>query len=68
MKDHYEFGERLFKLLKALDMSQSELARRTGLTKPAISQLLSGIRDPSIHTIVRIMRVIPVKFEQLVKL
>ncbi|HMD13501.1 MAG TPA: helix-turn-helix transcriptional regulator [Bacteroidota bacterium] len=66
MKDHYGFGKKLRSLMVNLGMSQAELARRTGLTPAAISQLLDGIRDPSIHTIVKILRVIPVKFEQLV--
>lgn len=68
MKDHYEFGKNLARVMKALDMSQIELAEKTGLTQAAISQLLSGIRDPSLHTIVRILKVIPVKFETLVRM
>lgn len=68
MKDHYEFGKRLKSLLKALGMNQTELAQKTGLTQAAVSQLLAGIRDPSLHTIVKILKVIPIKFEHLVKL
>ncbi len=68
MKDHYEFGKRLTRLLQALDMTQMELSRRTQLTPAAISELCAGIRDPSLHTIVRIMKVIPVKFETLVNM
>lgn len=66
MKDHYGFGKNLRRIMDALGMNQSELARRTGLTQAAVSQLLDGIRDPSIHTIVKILRAIPVKFETLV--
>jgi len=67
MKDHYNFGHNLAKLLKSLDMTQAEFANRTGLTRAAVSQLLGGKRDPSLHTIVRILDVIPVKFETLIK-
>ncbi len=66
MKDHYSFGKNLGSILKSLGMTQTDLAVRTGLTQAAVSQLLSGIRDPSLHTIVKILRVIPVKFEVLV--
>lgn len=67
MKDHYKFGKNLKRILNTVGMSQSELSRRTGITPAAVSQLLSGIRDPSLHTIVRIMKVLPVSFESLVK-
>ena len=68
MKDHYEFGKNLRRILKAVGMSQAELSQKTGLTPAAVSQLLNGIRDPSLHTIVRIMKVLPVRFESLVKI
>lgn len=66
MKDHYQFGKNLRQVMDALGLDQTDLAKRTGLTQAAISQLLNGIRDPSLHTIVRILQVIPVKFEKLV--
>lgn len=68
MKDHYQFGKNLKRVMDALDMSAAELSRRTNLTPAALSQLLAGVRDPSLHTIVRILKVIPVKFETLVTL
>lgn len=68
MKDHYKFGENLKRIMDLLGMTQLELSERTGLTPACVSQLLSGIRDPSLHTIVRILKVIPVKFEQLVSM
>ena len=68
MKDHYEFSKRLKNILTALGMNQTELSHKTGLTQACISQLLSGTRDPSLHTIVEILKVIPIKFEQLVRL
>ena len=66
MRDHYEFGKNLKKIMDALDMDQTTLSEKTGLTQAAIYQLLNGIRDPSIHTIVKILKVIPVKFEKLI--
>jgi transcriptional regulator with XRE-family HTH domain len=66
MKDHYQFGKNLRQVMDALGLDQTDLSERTGLTQAAISQLLNGIRDPSLHTIVRILQVIPVKFEKLV--
>lgn len=55
----------LLKLLKALDMSQAELAKRSGLTPSAISQIISGEREPSLSSIKAILKVIPVTFERL---
>ena len=52
--------------MSTLGMDQTELAKMTGLTQAAVSQLLNGVRDPSIHTLVKIMKVIPVKFENLI--
>jgi transcriptional regulator with XRE-family HTH domain len=62
-----KFGERLAAVLKALDMSQSELADKSGLTPAAISQILAGKREPSLSSICAILEVVPVKFESLVK-
>ena len=67
MKDHYKFGKNLKAILDMLGMTQAELSKRTGLTRAAVSQLISGARDPSLHTIVRILKVIPAQFENLVE-
>ena len=66
MKDHYSFGKNMRTIMSTLGMDQTELAKMTGLTQAAVSQLLNGVRDPSIHTLVKIMKVIPVKFENLI--
>lgn len=60
------FGERLKAILEALDMSQTDLANRSGLTQAAISQILNGEREPTLGTICKILNAIPVKFERLV--
>lgn len=61
------FGQRLSKVLRTLQMSQSELAQRSGLTQAAISQILSGKREPSLSSICAILQSVPVKFELLVR-
>lgn len=66
MKDHYNFSKNLKEIMTTLGIKQIELSKETGLTQAAISQLLSGIRDPSIHTIVKIMKFIPVNFNKLI--
>jgi transcriptional regulator with XRE-family HTH domain len=63
-----KFGRNLSELLKQLEMTQAELAENAGLTPAAISQIIAGKREPSLTTICLIMRVIPVKFERLVRL
>lgn len=61
------FGINLLAVLKALDMTQAELAKRAGLTPAAVSQLINCEREPSLGTIVKILTVIPVTFERLVR-
>jgi transcriptional regulator with XRE-family HTH domain len=67
MKDQYGFSKNLRHILSVLGMSKAEFARRTGLTPAAVTQLCNGDREPSLQTIVRILKVLPVKFEMLVK-
>lgn len=61
------FGSNLKKMRKSLGMTAAELAERTGLTPAAISQIENDIRDPSLSTIIKILKVIPAKFEKLVE-
>lgn len=61
------FGANLRKLLRALDMNQTQFAERTGLTQAAVSQILDGKREPSLATICKILLVIPTSFENLVR-
>lgn len=61
----YNFGANLKSIRELLGMTQAELARRTGLTPAAVSQIESNERDPAFKTIVKILDVIPVKFEKL---
>lgn len=49
-----EFAERLRKTRERQGYNQSELARRSGLTPAAISQLEGGQREPNFSTLVRL--------------
>lgn len=51
--------------INLLGMTQSDLAQKTGLTRAAVSQILSGKREPTLSTIIKILNVIPIKFEKL---
>lgn len=61
------FGKNIEIILNTLDMSQADLAWKTDLTPAAISQIISGKRDPSLSTVIKILNVLPVKFERLVR-
>lgn len=54
-------GERVRERLEALGISQSELARRTGLAQPTIAKLASGTAQGSshLHRIARELRTTP---------
>lgn len=60
------FGPKLKALIDLMDIDQAELAEITGLTPAAISQILNGKREPTLGTVCKILRRIPVKFERLV--
>lgn len=62
------FGKRLKTILNMLEISQNELAKLCSLTPAAISQIINGRRDPTLSTVVKILNIIPVKFENLVKI
>lgn len=61
------FGKNLRKIREQLGLSQSELANRAGITPAALSMIESGSREPGLYTILRILEVIPVKFEKLME-
>lgn len=65
MMDASALGRNLRELLKELDMTQLEFAERTGLTQAAISQIIDGKRQPNLDSILRILAVLPIKFERL---
>ena len=61
------FGKNLQSVMKNLDLTGASLSEKTGLTPAAISQILSGKREPLLSTVIRIMNVIPVSFERLTR-
>lgn len=60
------FGKNLQEAMNTLGMSQIDLSEKSGLTPAAVSQILNGKREPSLGSIIKILRIIPVKFEKLV--
>jgi transcriptional regulator with XRE-family HTH domain len=60
------FAKNLTEVMGTLGMNGADLARRTGLTPAAISLIMSGKREPTFSTILKILEVIPVKFERLI--
>lgn len=61
------FGKNLKEVLVAIDMSQDELAKRINRTHTAVSMIVNGKRDPQLSTVIAILKVLPVKFERLVR-
>lgn len=55
----------LRKIRISLGMTSKALAKKSGLTEAAISQIETGKRDPSLKSILAIMKVIPCTFEVL---
>lgn len=65
--NHKNFGRNLKYIIDRLFLTQSELAKKSGLTQAAISHIINGRREPSLETTCKILSVIPVKFERLVQ-
>lgn len=61
------FGKNLKIVIDFLEITQAELTEKSGLTQAGISQIINGEREPSLGSICKILNVIPVKFERLVK-
>lgn len=62
-----DFGRNLQRVLSVLGLTQGELAIKTGVTSAAISQIINGHREPNLSTIIKILKVLPVKFEKLLE-
>lgn len=60
------FGKNLKKLLKDLGMSQVDLATKAGLKEATITKILTGVNPPRLDTVIKILRVIPATFEEMV--
>lgn len=61
------FGKNLKQIIEFIEMSQTELAQKSGLTQTAISQFINNEREPSLKSVCKILSVIPTNFERLVK-
>ena len=66
-KTNKSFGSNLKEIMDFLDMTQADLADLSGETRAAICMILKDERDPLLSTVVKILKVIPVKFERLVE-
>lgn len=66
-KSGARFGKNLAAILKEFNLSQAELADKSTLTRPAISHYIKGNREPSLSSICKILSVIPVEFERLIR-
>lgn len=60
------FAERLKNAMEQANMSQSDLSRRTGASKAAISQYLSGKNTPNIERITALADATGVTFDYLI--
>lgn len=59
------FSKNLKEVIEFLDLTQAEFAQKVGMTQAAVSQLINGERLPSIESVIKILEVVPVKFERL---
>lgn len=60
-------GKNLKQIIELLGCTQAEFAERCGITQAAVSQILNGEREPSLKTIIQILKVVPTTFERLCK-
>lgn len=67
MDEPKNFGKNLGLILKELEISQDEFAKRAHCTPAAISQIVNGQRLPQLDTICKILGVLPVTFERMMK-
>lgn len=67
MIDQRYFSVNLRRIMETLGMSQEELAKKIGVSAGGVSLIVNGKNDPNLSTLVKILNVIPVKFEILVE-
>lgn len=61
------FGKNLKIVINFLGITQIELSKKSGLTPAAISQIVNGERNVTLESLCKILSVIPVSFERLIK-
>jgi DNA-binding XRE family transcriptional regulator len=62
-----DFGINLRIVRKKMGISATELARRSGLTPACISCIEIDGHDPRLSTAIKILKVIPIKFEKMIQ-
>jgi transcriptional regulator with XRE-family HTH domain len=62
-----QIGNRISKRRKALDVSQYELARRTGLSRQYLRKLEEGSHDPTVGTLEKIADALKVSLTSLLR-
>jgi transcriptional regulator with XRE-family HTH domain len=67
MMDPKQFAINLNELLDKLEMSQSELCERSQVSQATMSKIMSGECMPGLETICKILAVIPVSFERMMR-
>lgn len=60
-------GKNLKEIITALGLTQAEAAEQCGVSQAALSQIIHGMRLPSVSTMVQILKAFNVKFERLLK-
>ncbi len=60
-------GANVLKFMLKKELNQTELAEKAKLTQAALSQVISGVRIPSLQTAINLTEALSVKFEDLVK-
>lgn len=53
------FGQRLKAIVLFYDLTQADLANRTGLSQNNISHLIAGRREPTLKTLAKIIYALP---------
>lgn len=60
-----EFGVRLRKIMRRYGVTQQELAARTGITQPSISNYINGLASPSFYVVDRIAKALDCSMDDL---
>lgn len=61
------FHVNLKKILSVLEVSQTELSEKSGLTQAAISQIVAGKREPSLSSAIRICLALSCTLDRMLK-
>ncbi len=62
----FDLGKRIEKKVEELDISQSELSRRSGLSRNLVHSVINGTKNPGIITIAKIAKTLNLSLDELV--